>query len=235
MDMKINKKRIIIDLILIIACCAISSLITIITYKNLKEENINYYDQNISKVVEVASYDDLNNKSYGTGWFIDNNTIVTNYHVISNLVNGTREQFDNIEIRFYDTVDYEIVTLFKFNEEKDIAIIKYNGDHKHSYFNTQENITISQKCFNIGNFSNYGLSFKEGYISLVSVELLYNNQYSIFIQCSINIGQGDSGSPVFNENNEVIGMITFRTKGLTGNVEQCFAYAIPISYILEEI
>lgn len=232
--MKTNKKRVILYIILTIACCILSSLTTIMTYKSLKEKNINYYERNISKVVEVASYDDENNKNYGTGWFIDNNTIVTNYHVISNLVNGIRERFDNIEIRFYDTIDYELVTLFKFNEEKDIAIIKYNGNHKHSYFNTQENITISQKCFNIGNFSNYGLSFKKGYISLANVKLLYNNHYSTFIQCSINIGQGDSGSPVFNENNEVIGMITFRTKGLTGNVEQGFAYAIPISNILEE-
>ena len=182
----------------------------------------------------MASYDDLNNKNYVTGWFIDNNTIVTNYHVISNLVNGTSEQFDNIEIRFYDTIDYEFVTLFKFNEEKDIAIIKYNGEHNHSYFNTQENITISQKFFNIGNFSNYGLSFKEGYIILANVKLLYNNHYSIFIQCSINIWQGDSGSPVFNENYEVIGMITFKTKGIRGNVEHGFAYTIPISNILEE-
>lgn len=29
-------------------------------------------------------------------------------------------------------------------------------------------------------------------------------------------------------------MVTFRTKGLSGNVEQGFAYAIPVNYIVEE-
>ena len=232
--MKINKKRIILYIILVIACCIISSLTTIIVYKSLKEKDINYYDLNISKVVEVASYDDLNNKSYGTGWFIDKNMVVTNYHVISNLVNGSREQFDNIEIRFYDALDYESVLLLKFSEEKDIAILKYQGSHNHMYFETQENIYTSQKCYSIGNFSNYGLSFKEGCISKTFVNLNYNNVYSNYIQTTINIGHGDSGAPLFNDKNEIIGMITFRTKGLNGNVEQGFAYAIPISYILNE-
>ncbi len=94
-------------------------------------------------------------------------------------------------------------------------------------------ISNSQKCYSIGNFFNYGLSYKEGYISLSKINLLYNGDYANFIQCSISIGSGDSGAPLFNDKNEVIGMITFRTKGLTGNAEQCFAYAIPIVTILE--
>lgn len=217
-----------------IICCALSSIPTIIIYKSLKKENVNFYDKNIFKVAEVAGYDYENNKSYGTGWFLDNDTIVTNYHVISTLVNGEREEFDNIEIRFYDVINYESVTLIKFSEENDIALLKYEGLHTHAYFKTQENIYTSEKCYSIGNFSNYGLSFKEGYISLRTVNLNYNNVYSNYIQTIISIGQGDCGSPLFNDNSEIIGMITFRTKGLTANVEQCFAYAIPISYILNE-
>lgn len=230
--MRINKKFIILSVILMLICSTTSSLITFQICKY--SSNNNYYDENVLKVVEVESYDDTENKSYGSGWFLDDTTVVTNYHVISYLISGERESFETINIRFYDSEEYEKVSLMKFDEAKDIAFLQYNGNHKHSTFKTQSHIYTSEKCYNIGNFSNYGLSYKEGYISLVCIELNYNNHSSFFIQCQLSIGQGDSGSPIFNENNEVIGMVTFRTKGLTGNVEQGFAYAIPVNYIVEE-
>ena len=233
MGMKTNKKKTVLYVCLIFFCSIASSLITFLILK--KGNNTNYYKENILKVVEVASYEEVESKSYGSGWFLDETTIVTNYHVISYLISGNRESFSNIEIRFYNNDKYEKVTLLKFNEEKDVAFLNYSGHYNHSFFSGHDNnIYNSQKCFCIGNFSNYGLSYKEGYISLDAIKLLYNDNYAIFIQCSISIGQGDSGAPVFNENNEVIGMITFRTKGSTGTVEQCFAYAIPIDRILAE-
>ena len=38
---------------------------------------------------------------------------------------------------------------------------------------------------------------------------------------------------LFNDNNKLIGMITLRKKNNTGNVEECFAYAIPALRILK--
>ena len=68
---------------------------------------LNSTDYNILKVVEVAAYDEIENKSYGRAWFLDGNTIITNYHVISSLHHGVRENFDYIDIRFYDSEQYE--------------------------------------------------------------------------------------------------------------------------------
>lgn len=232
MDMKINKIRIIRFFSTIIISSLISSLMVVLIQFILNKK-INYYNENILKVVEVAAYDEIENKSYGSAWFLDDNTIVTNYHVISSLNHGVRENFDYIDIRFYDSEQYETVTLKKYDEVKDIAFLKYEGNHRHLSFATTNKISNSQKCYSIGNFFNYGLSYKEGYISLSKINLLYNGNYTNFIQCSISIGSGDSGAPLFNDKNEVIGMITFRTRGLTGNVEQCFAYAIPTVTILE--
>ncbi len=231
MDMKINK----ISFIKFFSTIIISSLISclmMLTMLNFNK-NTNHYDINIAKVVEVAAYDEIENKSYGSAWFLDDNTIVTNYHVISYIDHVERENFDHIDIRFYDSDQYEAVILKKYDEVKDVAFLQYEGNHKHSNFTSEDKISTSEKCYSIGNFSNYGLSYKEGYISLSEINLLYNNVYSNFIQCSLSIGSGDSGAPLFNEKNEVIGMITFRIKGLTGNVEQCFAYAIPIDSILK--
>lgn len=144
---------------------------------------------------------------------LDENTIVTNYHVISFIDHDERERFNNVEIRFYNSELYESVLLENYDEAKDIAFLNYNGKHEHLKFETDNKITNSQKCYSIGNFMNYGLSYKEGYISLSEISLMYNDVYSDYIQCSISIGPGDSGAPLFNKDNKVIGMIHLEQKG----------------------
>ena len=233
MAMSSKKYKVILSIIATIIISIISSVITIIIYNTKTNDSANYYDENINKIVEVAAYDEEDNKSYGTGWFFNENTIVTNYHVLSYLLHSDRIEFNEIEIRFYDEEDYEKVSIISFDEIKDIAFLQYNGDHYHKSFDIQNEYSNTERCFTIGNFSNYGLSYKKGYISLEKVNLLYNNEYYEFIQSSICIGQGDSGAPLINMHNKVIGMITFRTKGINGTVEQGYAYAIPISRIIE--
>lgn len=182
------------------------------------------YEKNINNCVEICSYDSDSNLSYGTGWFIDEQTIVTNYHVVNTKTTS---------IRFFDEETYTNISIINFDSKLDIALLKYEGTHVHSYFKTTTNYITSEECYCIGNYQNFGLSFKKGYISLAAVDLEYNEVYQEFIQCSIGIGQGDSGAPLFNQNYECLGMITLRKKNQLGNIEECFGYAIPISKINE--
>jgi S1-C subfamily serine protease len=229
MDMKKNNRFLhsIIFINILIIVLTILFIVLISLYNNK-----DYYSKNINKIVEIIAYNSEDEKSYGTGWFIDNETIVTNFHVLSYQKSGEKISYDLFEIRFYDEEKYEKVEMFKFDEKNDIAFLKYKGNHIHSYFNYQMDYKTTEQCFCIGNFLNYGLSYKSGYISLEAVNLSYNSQSANYIQCLLNIGQGDSGAPLFNKKNEIIGMITFRTKGPSGTTEQGFAYAIPIERII---
>lgn len=231
MDMKINKKNIIFVVISVILISIITSVLTLVIYNKLN--NKDYYNDNILKVVEVSSYDEEINKSYGSAWFIDDNTLVTNYHVISYLNSGERIIYDNIKIRFYDMADYESVSIISFSKDEDIAFLTYSGNHKHSYFKYIYDYNVKDRVYNIGNYNNYGLSYKEGYISLSGINFTYNDISQEFIQVDISVGEGDSGSIVFNKNSKVIGMITFRGKNNSNAVEQNFAYVIPIKRIVE--
>ena len=65
MDMKINKIRIIRFFSTIIISSLISSLMVVLI-QFILNKNINYYNENILKVVEVAAYDEIENKSYGS-------------------------------------------------------------------------------------------------------------------------------------------------------------------------
>ena len=121
----------------------------------------------------------------------------------------------------------------KYDERKDIAFLEYKGAYKNNYYSIASNYYTGDECYSIGNFSNYGLSLKKGHISLRAINLEYNEVVQEFIQCAINIGPGDSGAPLFNNRNKVIGMIAFRAKGLNGTIEQGFAYVIPILEIVK--
>jgi S1-C subfamily serine protease len=59
----------------------------------------------------------------------------------------------------------------------------------------------------------------------------YNGMKQSFIQCTLGIGPGDSGSPILNESNEVLGMVAYRSRNNAGTVEQNFCYGIPSSRI----
>ena len=223
MAMKTNK---ILLLILVIENIII---IFFICNKIFNKKCDNKYLENINKVVEVKA-DNADNTSYGSGFFIDDDIIVTNYHVISYKEKDERIAFDNYSIRFSDESDYEIVSLEGYDNIKDIAYLKYVGSHTHSYFKDSTDYENSNKIHSIGNLLNYGLSYKSGYISLKEVNILYNDEYNIFIECQINIAEGDSGSVIFDDSNKAIGMITFRTKN-NNVVEQGIAYAIPLDVI----
>ena len=220
--MRFNMKKLSILILLILACCV---LLISCTKSSI------YYQANISKVVELLAYDEEEIVSNGTGWFISDDIVVTNYHVISSTKYNETNALDNIKLRFYDQDDYEKLDLINYKEVKDIAFLKYEGSHKHFKFELQFDYNVSDLCYCIGNFMNYGLSYKEGYISLKTVKLLYNAVNQEFIQCGINIGQGDSGAPVFNNKNEIIGMVTLRVKNSSGIIEQGFAYLIPSKVI----
>lgn len=216
----INKIKPIFVLLLILLLCSCNNT------------NKNNYKNNINNVVEIYAHDD-ENESFGTGFFIDKNIIVTNCHIIAEK-EGDNLTILNPSIRFFDEEQYTEVEIIDYNLEKDFAKLLYNGNHKHSYYKEDIIPEVEDKCFVIGNFNNYGLSYKEGYVSLKSVNLNYNGIIQSYIQVSISIGQGDSGAPVISKDGKLIGMITFRTKNQGSNyVEQGFAYAIFASEFLK--
>lgn len=227
MDMKMSK---IIKIIGIIIGIELLILINIYIIYLISYKKLDYYNKNLNSVVEVYSYtEDITN--FGTAWFIDENVLVTNFHVIGYDINSEIQLYDNVCVRFYDEKDYTTVSILNYDSVLDIAFLKYDNEHKSKCFKKTFDYFASQDCHCIGNFNNYGLSYKKGKISLDEIKLEYNDKISSFIQCDISIGPGDSGAPLFNNANKLVGMVSFRTKSNSGNVEQGYSYVIPSTVI----
>ncbi len=70
--------------------------------------------------------------------------------------------------------------------------------------------TIGEDIFTIGNLNNNGLAY--GYGRITSKEKTFENLSTniTYIQTNIEISNGNSGGPVFNSKNEVIGIMSLK-------------------------
>tara|TARA_B100000073_G_scaffold331221_1_gene320415 strand:+ start:2865 stop:4010 length:1146 start_codon:yes stop_codon:yes gene_type:complete len=158
----------------------------------------------------------------GTGFFIDQYHIVTNYHVV-------KERNGKADIKVY-SYNYPFVindvTLIGYDEEADIAVLRINKDIPHSVLEWEtERPYAGQESWAIGHGAGQIWSITYGIISST-----YRPNYSLstfvhYWQTDTVINSGNSGGPLLDENGHVIGVNTLiisPTKFYVG-----YGYAVP--------
>ena len=180
--------------------------------KELSAEDI--YRQSFDKVAMVLCYQDGIPSSQGSGFFIDKNTLVTNYHVI--------EDSDYLELKIAgnETI-FKGAKVIKASPEYDLAIVQTKQEFSAFEIVDCSKIEVGAKIYTIGNPR--GL---EGTISDGILSGKRNNDGIEYLQITAPISPGNSGGPVLNDKGEVIGVATFAYKN-----SQNLNFAVPVSYI----
>ena len=180
--------------------------------KELSAEDI--YRQSFDKVAMVLCYQDGIPSSQGSGFFIDKNTLVTNYHVI--------EDSDYLELKIAgnETI-FKGAKVIKASPEYDLAIVQTKQEFSAFEIVDCSKIEVGAKIYTIGNPR--GL---EGTISDGILSGKRNNDGIEYLQITAPISPGNSGGPVLNDKGEVIGVATFAYKN-----SQNLNFAVPDSYI----
>lgn len=180
--------------------------------KELSAEDI--YRQSFDKVAMVLCYQDGIPSSQGSGFFIDKNTLVTNYHVI--------EDSDYLELKIAgnETI-FKGAKVIKASPEYDLAIVQTKQEFSAFEIVDCSKIEVGAKIYTIGNPR--GL---EGTISDGILSGKRNNNGIEYLQITAPISPGNSGGPVLNDKGEVIGVATFAYKN-----SQNLNFAVPVSYI----
>ncbi len=158
----------------------------------------------------------------GSGFFISEDTVVTNYHVV-----GTDMPVKSFVIEDYNGNTYKADGPMKLNEYYDVAIIKVVPDKstaKHGFLEVATGYipAVGERLYGMGSPAGYKCTFSEGLV-IMSERMTGDLE---FIHSSVPITQGSSGGPLINKYGEAIG-INSRVINIVTNSN----LAMPIKYL----
>ena len=180
--------------------------------------------ENTQSIVIIAALD-KNGTIYGhgSGFVLSREgAVATSYHVIRNAA--------DIRIKAGEEV-YAAAGIIRADAEHDIAILKAEGSGLHPVrLGRSDSISPGEKVYVIANPRGTGLALSEGILTEIR-EVAGKGR---MLQITAPFTEGYSGSPVFNEQGEVIGMATFIVKG-SGDptAYQKLNFAVPVESIKE--
>ncbi len=146
--------------------------------------------------VEILATDG-SGTSQGSGFFVGDGKVVTNYHVIKGA--------SRLSAITYDKKEYEIDTILGYDEGLDIAVLKLEKKYD-SLTLSQDEVVGGEEVYTFGSPLGLSGSMTKGMVSTAS--RIIDGEAAEFIQIDASISPGNSGGPLVNVYGEVIGINT---------------------------
>lgn len=154
---------------------------------------MNFVPENLYNSVTVV----YTNKGLGSGFAIDQNTVITNAHV----VNG----FSTVTVKLYNGKSC-VGKVTKIDKNIDLALIQVDETLTPLKLVSEDSISIGKEVYAIGAPEDIPYTMTKGIVSAKNRKIK-NHEY---IQIDASINSGNSGGPLVNENGEVIGINTMK-------------------------
>ncbi|MBE6349741.1 MAG: serine protease [Spirochaetaceae bacterium] len=165
-------------------------------------------------------------KVIGSGFFIDSQGyIVTNYHVISNLVDPSYEGFSRLYIKLYNNTETKIpAKVVGWDKALDLALLKTEITPNYVFsLGSSDNLDIGDKIYAIGSPLGLESTLTSGILSAIDRKLLH---VATVMQIDAAINSGNSGGPIVDEKGNVQAVV------FAGILEhQGLNFAIPVEYL----
>ena len=159
--------------------------------------------------------------SYGSGFILKDNYIMTNFHVV--------EDASEVVVSLSDRREY-IAEVIGVDPLSDLAVLQIKGkDLPTVNVGNSDELKVGDWVVAIGSPFSFDFSVTAGIVSAKGRSIQNNNigNYVPFLQTDVAINPGNSGGPLFNLDGEVVGInsqIYSRSGGYQG-----LAFAIPIN------
>jgi tetratricopeptide (TPR) repeat protein len=166
-------------------------------------------------VVVLVTEDRRGDKYLGSGFFIDDDVVATNYHVIKGATKIVARRVGQKHV-------YQ-VSILSTDEESDLALLRLDGAIARPLTLARGGrIAVGDVVYVAGNPEGLEGTFSQGIVSAL--------RGTDYVQITAPISHGSSGGPVLNSRGEVIGVAV-------GAIEegQNLNFAIPISQLLPQV
>ena len=170
----------------------------------------------------------------GSGFIVTSNGyIVTNYHVIADAYTGNYK----VSVMLYngDKFDAEIVGV---EESSDVAVLKIDATGLSAVtLGNSDDLQVGEIVYAIGNpLGELSFSMSSGMVSALDRDITTQDSTTgqtttnNMFQIDAAVNEGNSGGPVYNEQGEVIGIVTakYADTGVEG-----LGFAIPINDVAD--
>lgn len=172
-------------------------------------------DETVPATVAISS-----SAGIGSGAAINDNYLITNYHVI----NGGSGPVSSIRIRTHDD-DYFGANVVAYSPFLDLAILETEENIDEVFkFGDVDDIVLGQKVMAIGSPRGLTFTVTEGIVSQKNRAIDSTN--IPYIQTSVAINPGNSGGPLIDTDGRLLGVNTLKISESEG-----LGFAIPISTI----
>ncbi len=177
---------------------------------------------NLKNQINTSAKPVIQYKSGGTGFLIDSKGyLVTNAHIIRNskniiVINSKGEEFRTVVV--------------KMIPQKDIAVLKIEDESFKTpgslpYGIRRSSTDVAEPIYTLG-YPRNDIVYSEGYLS---AKTGFNGD-TMTCQLGIAANRGNSGGPVFNQDGEIIGVISSKEAEAEG-----VAFAIQSKYIFDVV
>ena len=158
-----------------------------------------------------------NTLGFGSGFFVGQSQIATNFHIVEGAAKGTAKLAGN-------STKYTVDGISATDEKNDLAILKITGfEGEPLPLGDSDTVKTDETVYVVGNSK--GL---EGTFSKDTINSLHEGEAKKRFQMTALISPGNSGGPVLNGNGEVIGISL-----ITLEEGQNFNFAIPSNDLKE--
>lgn len=174
------------------------------------------YEENKSKIVYLTSTYNSNSGieiiTSANGFFIEKGIIITTYHYLEE----TLAKAQNVVISDSLGNVYELEGIVTINDERDIAILKVKSKNE-SYIKAKKTKQLKKEdaIITINSKTGVGLTSSKGIITTIDQD----------IQTSLAITEEMQGSPVFDVDGNLVGMVNSK------NINTSLSYATNIDII----
>ena len=183
---------------------------------NTSSSSFEVKDNRFDSVVIIKTENGL-----GSGFFVNNDEIITNYHVIENALSISITDINNKR---------SSAVVIKKDLKRDLALLKTNISGKPVKFYDGQ-IKQGEMVEALGHPEGRKFSLTKGWVSAIRKE---NSGYSatgeknvLFIQTDAAINHGNSGGPLFY-NDKVVGV---NTQGLNKKISEGMNFAVHFSEV----
>ncbi|MFH1064699.1 MAG: trypsin-like peptidase domain-containing protein [Candidatus Woesearchaeota archaeon] len=143
--------------------------------------------------------------STGSGVFVhEDGYIVTNYHVVDDLIGG-------IDVRTHNGNDYS-ATLVGKDDHLDIAVLKLSTERKGFpalKWADSDKVIVGEHIIAVGNPVGFESTVTQGIISNTR-RLIPGDIDVYYFQTDVAINAGNSGGPLINKKGEIVGIATLK-------------------------